>query len=491
MRPGVLLLQANRTFGRRKDKLLYRCLLADHTSVLVPYRLKSAGFNKHRSSKFVLVEETAEVIQDRPVALLSNVIGDVDDLPSFFEYQLHVKGLWHQKKSPMYVAIQPRRKDADALLEQVRDLCQHDRTDRTVFSVDPPGCKDIDDAYGLTGDMLSIYISNVGLWFHVLGLLSSPELVEQPATIYLPNGNRDMLPELLSCGWCSLLEEQPRPALVCDIDLSSGETTFTTAMIRVTKNWDYDGFEHTAHYTKVMQVVQQLNEREGLTAPVKDSHDLVAWMMIRMSHSAARKMERGMFRGVQSGSSSGGVVPKEIRSFMQGWSSTGGRYVLEPERHELLGLDRYVHITSPIRRLPDLVNGLLLQSRLQLLPSTTTFTDYWLDRIEQINAESKAIGRIQIQCNLLHQLSDESANNAELVGYIVDKFDGEDRYVVYLPQTKLVATYRTSKNLTRLSKHRFKIRLFKHEETFKKKVRLVLIEEENGGANSQSVSSDL
>ena len=50
------------------------------------------------------------------------------------------------------------------------------------------------------------------------------------------------------------------------------------------------------------------------------------------------------------------------------WSS-GGTYVKYKniEGHEILDLDAYVHITSPIRRLVDLLNILEFQHELNLI----------------------------------------------------------------------------------------------------------------------------
>jgi exoribonuclease R len=203
-------------------------------------------------------------------------------------------------------------------------------------------------------------------------------------------------------------------------------------------------------------------------------------MMIRMSHSAAQQLERGMFRSIESDDDNelSQSLPPQVRGFMQGWTSTGARYTTHPAPHDFLGLGRYVHVTSPIRRLPDIVNGLLLQSQLGLLPDASDFVDYWMERVDQINAQMKSIRRLQIQCELLDRLSSVVGEKLDVEhdGFIVDPFEGEEdeqhRYVVYLPEIKLVATHRTREKLKRLSRHQFRLRIFKNEDTFKKKIRL-------------------
>ena len=51
-------------------------------------------------------------------------------------------------------------------------------------------------------------------------------------------------------------------------------------------------------------------------------------------------------------------VPENVKKFLKGWMSSGGRYVNYDNiaEHQLLDLEAYIHITSPIRRLIDLLN---------------------------------------------------------------------------------------------------------------------------------------
>ena len=60
----------------------------------------------------------------------------------------------------------------------------------------------------------------------------------------------------------------------------------------------------------------------------------------------------------------GGTYKMSFTNFMTGKNhSFGGKYTKYDnlESHDMLDFDAYVHITSPIRRLPDLLNILKLQ----------------------------------------------------------------------------------------------------------------------------------
>jgi exoribonuclease R len=73
--------------------------------------------------------------------------------------------------------------------------------------------------------------------------------------------------------------------------------------------------------------------------------------------------------------------------------------------HEMMNMDAYVHITSPIRRLVDLLNMIQIQQNMGLLelsPVAYTFYEKWCLKIENINKDTKSIKKIHADCNLLY-----------------------------------------------------------------------------------------
>ena len=74
------------------------------------------------------------------------------------------------------------------------------------------------------------------------------------------------------------------------------------------------------------------------------------------------------------------------------------------EKHEILNLDSYIHITSPIRRLVDLLNIIQFQDNNKLVAFTDrskAFYDKWMSRISYINTTMRSIRRVQCDCSLL------------------------------------------------------------------------------------------
>ena len=109
--PGVLILDGNKTYGRERKlvdsqtysmnraksiggRLLYKCIPDDIRipPFLVPYEIKSLGFSKVLRNLYVTI--IFESWEDKhPRAKLDNVIGTVDMLENFYEYQLYCKSL--------------------------------------------------------------------------------------------------------------------------------------------------------------------------------------------------------------------------------------------------------------------------------------------------------------------------------------------------------------------------------------------------------------
>jgi hypothetical protein len=151
-------------------------------------------------------------------------------------------------------------------------------------------------------------------------------------------------------------------------------------------------------------------------------------------------------------------------------------------RHDILEMDAYIHITSPIRRLVDLLNIIKFQQVtgiITLSNNINLFYDYWIKDLEYINITMRSIRKVQCDCTLL----DICNNNPDILnkdyeGYLFDKLirnDGLFQYIVFLPDLKLSSRITTRENCENFECKKFKLFLFNDEEKFKKKIRLHLI----------------
>jgi len=179
-------------------------------------------------------------------------------------------------------------------------------------------------------------------------------------------------------------------------------------------------------------------------------------------------------------------LPEDVSKFIKIWNSSSGKYIDGSEiidtRHELLDVDAYIHITSPIRRLVDLLNMIKFQivvNNVTLSDKAIRFYDKWLNDIEYINITMRSIRKVQCDCTLL----DLCHNNPEVMekeynGYLFDKIyrnDGLYQYIVYLPDLKLSSRLTLRDDIENFTKKKFKLYLFNDEEKFKRKIRLHLL----------------
>ena len=503
--PGVLIINDNKTYGRHKNgKLLYKFVPDDMRipTFLVPYEIKNMGFSKVFENIYVTFN-FMEWQDKHPLGQLAQVIGSVDIIDNFYEYQLYCKSL--------NSSIQKFNKDTtnalklashDAFIETICDkyTCIEDRTKWSVFTIDPPHSLDFDDGFSIKElengqHLLSIYISNVTIWMDVLNLWDS--FSRRISTIYLPDRKRPMLPTILSDCLCSLQSNNLRIAFVMDLFIDANDEIvdikYSNSKIKVYKNYSYEepALLSNPNYLMLMNVTKTLCKKYKYINSVRNSHDLVSYLMILMNFHSAKSLlshKNGIFRStiMKRDISIPDHLPEEVCKFIKIWNSSAGQYidvnalnVGQTINHDHLDMDAYVHITSPIRRLVDLLNIIKFQQNtgmITLSESSALFYDKWIADLDYINTTMRSIRRVQNDCSLLH-LCSTSPGVMEKTheGYAFDKIirnDGLYQVIVYLPALKLTSRIIMRENIENYDMHQYKLYLFHNEEKFKKKIRL-------------------
>lgn len=504
--PGVLILEKNKTFGKCGNKYYYKFISDDKRMpvFLCGYAIKNMGFgksiaftNKYAVCKFLSWSEKDK----HPIVEMKNVIGDVSKLECFYEYQLYCKSLRSSiqsftKKSMKIVKERTENMIIEDIIEKYNCV---DHRHLNVFSIDPKGCKDIDDAVSIqkndNGYTLNIYIANVPIWLDVLQLWES--FSSRISTIYLPDRRRPMMPTILSDCLCSLREKQTRFAFTLQLEFDNkGEILghkFLNTMVCLSHNYGYNetALVNCECYQHLEQLVHKSNTYFKYHDDMKDSHDIVAYLMILMNYYSAKeftKMENGIFRTIKLKNNihDDSSLPKTVRKFLKGWQSNGGKYLMfdNYEGHDLLELDAYVHITSPIRRLVDLLNIYNMQVLLginEFSEQGKQFYQKWTshEKIEYINTSMRAIRKVQTACDLLTKFTTQpELFDAEFKGYIFDKILRNDmlyQYSVYVPELHMIQKYIYSQDFELYSNHNFKMYLFSDEGEFKRKILLQVV----------------
>jgi exoribonuclease R len=509
--PAVLILADNKTYGRTKGikgKLLYKCIPDDIRLpvFLVPYEIKHVGFSKVFSNLYVTINFSDWTINALPFATLTQNIGPVNILENFYEYQLYCKSLNTSMQKFNNATKMLVKEDHEAFIRNI--VLKHpsieDRTSSyTVFSIDPANCTDFDDAFSIkilddNTVLLSIYIANVTIIMDALNLWSS--VSKRIATIYLPDKKRPMLPTILSDCLCSLQKGSSRFAFVLDLVINQTNgtiisTKYSNCLIRVSKNYVYEEPDllKKSSYILLLDTTRLLSQKYKYINHISGSHDVVAYLMILMNYFSAKELLKtkvGIFRSTVVNAKQQTIlpdnVPEDVVKFVKIWNSSFGQYVvlngdLELNlEHSLLNMDAYIHITSPIRRLVDLLNLIKFQEVLQLSMLSQNASDfylYWTDKIDYINVTMRAIKKIQNDCSLLDTFNKGCILDKLYDGYCFDKIarsDGLFQYIVFLPELKLTSKVTIREDLNNYQLKQYKLFLFNNEERFKKKIRLQL-----------------
>ena len=502
--PGVLILKGNKRYGKVKRKFLYKCIPDDKRmpEFLVPYTFKKSFHGN--TNNIYIVFKYKHWDKKHPYGEIVQVIGTVDDLSNFYEYQLYCKSLYASIQLFNKNTINAlKQKTQEEFIEQmIKNTNSEDRTDRNIITIDSNRSTDFDDALGMIEDednyIFSIYISNVAIWLDTLNLWDS--FSQRIATIYLPDRKRPMLPTILSEGLCSLNENNVRFAITLDIYIDKKtyeikKYNFKNTHIIVKSNLRYENKESlqaNSLYRNIFDVIIVLNKKYKYSDHIHSSHDIIAYSMILMNFYSAKEFQKnktGIFRTskIRKDVEYPDNISKEIKKFLTVWNSSGGSYCKYEnfETHELLELDAYMHITSPIRRLVDLLGIIKLCSFLNLCnysESANNFYEKWSndESIAYINKTMRSIRKIQNDCSLLKIC----VENTELLrdtyeGFVFDKISRNDslfQYMVYLPRLKLTNRITSREDKKNHMFHNFNLYIFLDEIRMKKKIRLAFCE---------------
>ena len=507
---GILMLEHNKTFGRtiNKKRLLYKCIPDDKhlPSFLVPYDVK-IGFSKIQKNKYV-VFKFDNWNSTHPNGILVETLGDIGDHNVFYEYQLYCKSL-HVSMTDFTNKTRDQllKQSNDEHIEQILknpDFQIEDRRDRRIFTIDPINSLDFDDAFGIIQNedgttILSVYIANVYFWLEILGLWRS--FSSRVSTIYLPDRRRPMLPSILSDNLCSLQEKETRFTFVMDLFLDTDKnivkTEFKNAAIRVFKNFRYeepDLLYKSAEYSQLLDITMKHDKK------TTDSHDVVGYWMVYMNKKCGQWMvdnEIGIFRSAyyknktvfETLESNQDVEALSVDSqrVIKSWNNAAGQYVLYNKNaildHEIMKTKSYIHITSPIRRLVDLLNQMWITREMGMVKrqsqDSTDFFENWLHKMDFMNDSMRSIRKIQTDCEVLHRcFNDPKIMDYNYEGIVFGKIvknDGSIHYMVFLESIKILSRINTHIDIPNYSKHMFKIFLFEDEDKVKKKIRLQLI----------------
>ena len=506
---GVLL-TSGKTYGRsniinKKSKLLYKCVPNDKTMpcFLIPFEEKNIGFSKNKRDKYITFR-IKEWTDKHPIGTLTNNFGDVDNINNYINYKMSCKSLNDSLQQINKIII---RKLREYTLDKIPYYCNdkqiEDRRSYEIITIDSYNCEDIDDAIGISNVydniLLSIYITNVPLMLEYLNLWEF--ITNRVSTIYLPDQKLPMFSKQLSDNLLSLKSNNDRVAFALDVYINNKtyrieDIKYSTVIINVKQNYTYDSIEllNLPLYDKLKNLVIKMNDycwNSRYIDNITNSHDVIEYCMILMNHQCAKILlnkPNGIFRSSTKKETS--LLSHNNTQLNYILNNISGKYCsinnFTPHYMISNGLDCYTHITSPIRRIVDCANMLILQKDdFKWSDDAIKFLNKWTSQemIDVINSKIKNIRKLENEINIM-KTYEEGKNNNIYFGTIFDKTPIEKKsneekqmykYKIYVEKLKLISSIKSSKEYIEYQTVDVSIHQFLDEEKMYKKIRLQLI----------------
>lgn len=501
IRFGVLQLEQGKTYGRqiksngKQGKLYFGIIPEARTDipVKVAYELLKTNGGQQticnlRKNRFVSYKIIGNNIDERPIANLVENYGSVDDLDALVKYRFAVKGL----------VLKP--KFGKSLSGFVSDIHKHacdsvkswnGNEPIPIITIDPEGCRDIDDGVGLTINQDGTHTINICIT-HLPSYLTSQYIVQEelekqlqnPCSVYLPGNTVHMFDQAFSLPLFSLTEGRTCPVLCLRVTIDKNGTIvqrgLDVQLASIIRNHSYDSEDllKDKTYIEVARLVKLCFSQNPVTMlnSIEDSHDVIAYLMILMNEYCAKvlwRMKTGLFR--KSNPINDVRLPIELLPLKHIFCNRASHYVAYSSIIE----SPYCHITSPMRRLPDLINMIILTRDLYSSSGCAKFdgmVDSAINNAETIDRLCKSAKKIGEDVNLLHDLKQKRVDLSHTYDAVVMEqvSQNPNRYNVYVQELGRWFKVKTMDALRQFDKVKCRVLSFEKADTLVKKVRLCL-----------------
>ncbi len=462
---GVLLCDSKTKYGIHNSKTIYLCYPYDkrYPTFYLPSKYENETHKKYVYFQFVEWSKESKY----PLGSVLDYIGNVGDKDAEYLYLRYVYDLHTVKECKM----DKKKYEADKV---IHDALQKKREDYQIYTIDPVGCKDIDDGFHFVekgdGKMeVGIHISYVWKYFeknpYYFDLFS-----QRVSTLYTHTKNIDMIPKEYSTHLGSLVEREKKCALsivyqIEEYKIVSYEVKET--VVYVVKNYDYEsvdailqkddvaslsgkekmlrGFRTLSQ--KLFQLASDSKSSASSSASrqdhlLEDSHKLVEYWMIyansTMAYEAVQRFgTRALLRVQPKGCESDGnkkMIPlfENKAALYQFYQDEDEDKDKEINQHASIckefSLPYYTHYTSPIRRFCDMYIHALFTNT---LPQEAALSKSALSHMNDMGVRFRRYQNKSKILDLLYQHMEKYEYTLQSEGIVIEKYQ---TYIkVYFP----------------------------------------------------------
>ncbi len=488
---GVLKIKSNTVYGIGKNGGQYYLFCPTDCKYPSFTVLSRAKGNEHTNHLYIVAKFQEWLPSAKhPKGCCEEVIGEIGQMDNEILARLH-----HH-----HLALPSGKK---AIRDEMTQIVKQNPIDKEtnnrmdfrkthVFSIDPPGCKDVDDALhiDITGEgfTVGIHIADVSAYIKPGSQLDN-YAKQRMTSLYLSNGTKHMLPPEISEDCCSLLEGKDRLTLSLILQVSAeGEIKhweFRPSVIKNHRQLTYEQAERYLTHPEANQYSQKLTTLHDLLKKINaggryytssgetvgdetpNAHYVVETCMVLANILCAEKLiqmygncilrhhETGRQEYLQTSmdllEAQGASHNGELRHYLKMRSQVSAQYhslhylktnQLSPA-HFGLKAEHYTHFTSPIRRYVDLINHRLLKGE----TADLQHLDHLCIEMNAIHSRAKKLYRDLAYLNLINRFeideTDLSSEEMTAKAVIVEIVRGQPSLKVklYLPEYRVTLSH--------------------------------------------------
>ena len=430
---GILCMNSNKKYGFNSKGMAYY--------LFKPLNKKISCF--YVASSLVVKEKYYAVVRYNkwernskcPYGICENVLGRIDIFENICDILLYRYDL---QKKRFKIPMGKINKD----LKELEDLQDMNKYNYEVYSIDPEGCRDIDDAIHFCKKEsyyeIGVHITDVSYY-----IKNVKDLLNNVSSIYCLHKQINMIPDVYSTNICSLLEGTIRRAISVIYKYNfEGELIdyeYKFCKVKVKKNYTYEFIDNIIDTNvdnsglNILELYKFLLKKDETI----DSHKLVEYLMVLANKTVGEiiykyNKEYCILRTHKESIKHYDIVKdnKSLSEFLRLRSFNSAIYEINTEDVEHYGLNEkyYTHFTSPIRRVVDIVNHINLKN----IKNKKNLYEIEDDAMMYINNFNKNIKRMYFDNKIVEVLYKYDKNKYNSYCYILD-FD-YNRFVVYIEE---------------------------------------------------------
>jgi len=433
---GILYIDSKIKYGSYNDKLLYlfkptnKC----YPHFYIPYKIKNS---KNKLFCSIIFKEWK--ITDRlPIGTLIDVIGDVGNKDAEIE---HLR-VYYEIKNNIWKIENDKKKNDLHMIEQL----ENKDDDYKVFSIDPLGSKDIDDAFHFKyinehTYEIGIHIASPMIFFEN----NIYEILNRVSTVYLPNKKYNMLPNIYADEIISLIENKKRYAISVVFNVNNNKVVnyeIKETIVYNIKNYDYDTFDKI--YVKDKNLIHFVEcTKSFFHLDIIDSHKLVEVWMIYTNKCIAKHLIENNYSNIilrthQIKNKDEEInIDESLKNYLNIKNENSAYYEIYNkdngnQYHEKLGNEYYTHFTSPIRRSIDFYIHMLLFNKIHNMEYNNL--KEIIDKINIFTKKTRKFDRMIRRLNFLYEIK-ELEKNIETYAYVINI--SKNKLTLYIPEYNL------------------------------------------------------